>query len=291
MYSACQQLSTRQLQDMELLYQHCRQQDGGSPLFYPEHLLKKRSPQSNWLYTIDDSLYASASVFYFYDEACEISLLVHPDKRQQGIASELLRRLYPLLVQHQMQQLIFTLGAGSPHWPWLRDKGLLYKTSEYHMRRQGFEPHLIGERRIKVRRAKGTDLPHLCQIDSQCFNHRPEMLERYSLLLHDPRYALLVAQLGERVIGKAHINWQSNEAVLSDIGILPLYQKQGFGGELLASAIEKSLKEGCSVQSLSVETGNSHALALYQRFGFQTIEAFDYGELDILALERHLKPG
>ena len=289
MYASFPQLDHQLYQQVESLCKQCREQDGGTPLLYPNLLMQRRNSESNWLMIEHEQCVGMASVYYFYDEACEITLMVAPDHRKQGIATQLLKLLMPQLWQHGMKRLIFTVGTDSPYKSWLQEKGLTYLTSEYHMQREGYDPKLMGERELQVRPARRRDIEVLCQIDDQCFSHRPEMAERFASLINDAQYTLLVAEYNHKIIGKAHIHWQNNEAVLSDIAILPLYQGQGLGGELLASAIGKALKEGFNRQTLDVETTNAHALQLYKRYGFKTFDAHDYWQLSLTELEHWLR--
>lgn len=280
MYTALSQLSEPQYQQVLALAQRCKAQDGGVPILYPHLLQQYRNQDNTWLYQEAGQCFGFLSVYFFYDNACEITVMIDPKHRQQGHAHQLLSRISLRLQQRGIQTLIFTIGTQSPHAPWLKNKGLSYRASEYHMQREGYDPKLVGARKLHIRAAQPEDIDALCNIDAQCFSARPEMAARLSVLIHDAQYFIAVAEFDNTIIGKAHIYWKGSAAMLSDIAILPNFQGQGLGSELLASLISKCLKEGYSRQILDVETQNAHALKLYQQYGFATFDAHDYWDIE-----------
>lgn len=289
MIKTCAKLDPNQYQQFETLAQACRAHDHGQPLFYDHLLRQMRNPDSNLLLLQEKQLLGFASVYYFYDDACEIGLMIHPEHRKKGYAYQLLKASLPQLQNKKMETLIFTIGANSPSASFLKHLGLKYQTSEYHMRRSGYDPRFTGTQRISIRSAMEYDIPILCQIDTQCFHVRPEMSERFGRLIHESNYHILVAQYNHQVIGKAHIQWSSeNEATLSDIAILPLHQNKGYGGELLEASIQYSLQSGRSQQRLDVETSNASALNLYKRYGFESYDSHDYWDIERTELEKRL---
>ena len=290
MYSALSQLNHEQYQQIEELAQRCKEKEGGAPLLYSNLLLQSRNQESNWLFEDAQRCLGLASVYYFYDKACEITLMIDPSYRRQGHAKQLLARLMPQLQQRGMETLIFTMATQSPHSPWLQKKGFEYRTSEYRMQRDGYDPKLTGAHQLKITAAQPNDIEFLCQIDEQCFGVRPEMAERFSALIYDTNYSILIARLNNMAIGKAHIHWQNNAALFSDIAILPAFQGQGFGSELLAFLIETSLKEGFNRQVLDVETQNAHALKIYQQYGFKSYDSHEYWQIELKQLQSLLKP-
>lgn len=103
------------------------------------------------------------------------------------------------------------------------------------------------------------------------------------LLLADPSEAmilgylnrghLLVAELGGRTIGVAHLDPLSPADVeLKNLAVVEDLQGQGYGRRLLQAAADFSRAQG--YHRLVVGTGNSslHNLAFYQRAGFRLTE-------------------
>lgn len=263
----------KMVHDLALL---CRETDGGTPTFYNHLLLQKRPTDNNVFYFNDGELIGFLSVYFFYDDACEVSLIVHPQHRRKKIAKQLLHTIIPLLIAKEMVYLIFS-SPEAINERWLSKLGFSYRHGEYHMQRNSYEPILQHTQKMHIRKAVDTDIPNLCAIDEACFPQaQKDMFARFTHLLNDNCYSLFIASYNERVVGKAHIHWQSQEAIFSDIAILPQYQRQGLGGEMLVYCINHALSSGKKKLSLDVETSNRNALNLYLRHGFQIANVSDY---------------
>lgn len=156
------------------------------------------------------------------------------------------------------------------------------------MERISYEPILITASKLQIRKAEVKDIPILCALDEACFASQPvDMVSRFQLLLNDSNYTLILAMRDEEPIGKAHIHWQEHSTALSDIAILPQYQGQGFGGEMLAYCINHALMQGKHHLNLDVETSNQNALNLYRRCDFKTSNVCDYWIIPLEKLSLH----
>ncbi|WP_028388841.1 GNAT family N-acetyltransferase [Legionella fairfieldensis] len=270
------QLSATQLQAVDVLAALCHGTDGGLPALYRHILEQKRITDNNVLYFQENNLLGFLSVYFFYADACEVSILVAPTHRRQGIAKQLLRAILPLLTIKQITTLIFSTPPVINE-TWLTRLGFHYRHSEYHMQRQSYEPVLLTRQVLSIKKATPEDIPALCAIDERCFKEKQDnMPARFDNLLSEGNYTLLLAYHGEKAVGKAHIRWHAEETILSDIAILPSYQGQGWGGELLACCINHALMQGKTKLALDVETSNHNALNLYTRHGFKSVNATDY---------------
>lgn len=284
-----QQLTESQQQALIALSACCQLTDGGLPMLYHRLLLQKRDSENNILFYRNNDLLGFLSVYFFYEKACEISVMVTPTHRRQGIGRILLGAIIPLLDKKGMDTLIFSTPASIQN-TWLTKKGLIYQQSDYHMVRESFEPILISKPSLEIRKAELSDIDALCQLDTLCFpaDESSTSLERFHHLLKDNDYSVFIALMDNKVVGKAHIRWQENEAALSDIAITPLLQGQGLGGELLAFCINYALIQGEHCLSLDVETRNKNALSLYQKRGFQTKETHDYWQVSLKKIKKQL---
>ncbi|KTD24278.1 MULTISPECIES: GNAT family N-acetyltransferase [Legionella] len=282
------QLNPVQLDAVNQLASLCREVDGSTPPLYPHILEQKRLHDSNVLYFQDNTLVGFLSVYFFYADACEVSVIVAPSHRRQGIAKQLLRTIMPLLVAKQMNNLIFSTPE-AVNDEWLSRFGFIYHHSEYQMQRQSFEPILITKQILTVRKATEKDIPLLCHIDELCFPEEEDnMPVRFNTLLEENNYTILLAFRQGRAVAKAHIRWQEDSAILSDIAVLPKYQRQGLGSELLSYCINHALSRGTTTLVLDVETSNQNALNLYTRHGFKTINATDFWTIATQALHSFL---
>ncbi|WP_026069204.1 GNAT family N-acetyltransferase [Legionella tunisiensis] len=275
-------VSDTQLKSIDDLATLCRAADGGVPPLYRHLLIEKRATDNNVFYYQDSNLVGFLSVYFFYQDACEVSIIVDPTHRRQGIATQMLQSIMPLLLAKQINTVIFSTPA-ELNDKWLSKLGFHYQSSEYHMQRQSYEPILITRHNLTIRPATVADIPILSVIDEACFEaaKQTDMAARFNSLLEDANYIIFLASHQEKPVGKAHFRWQSDDVILSDIAILPAYQGQGWGSELLTWCINNALSHGKTNLVLDVETSNHNALNLYTRHGFKTKDANDYWTISI----------
>ncbi len=279
------QLNSRQLKDLNKLSQLCNKKDLGAPPVYAYILRQKRETKNAIFCYHGDKLIGFLSVYFFYEDACEVCLMVAPGFRRKGIAKRLLKAIKSLVLARGMEKLIFSttsaFGTG-----WLPIKGLVYQQSEYHMQRLTHEKQPIDIHKLTLREASIADLNILYELDLACFPKQAiDMNTRLTYLLTNPHCTILLAYNDDKIIGKAHIHKREGKINFSDIAIFPAFQKQGFGSELLAHCINRMIDAGKTEMVLDVEANNLGALNLYTRQGFNTTNSYDYwviGARDLL---------
>jgi ribosomal protein S18 acetylase RimI-like enzyme len=270
-------LNVQQLKDLNQLGAACRDTDGSIPNVYPYLLEQKRALPAGFLCYKKAQLVGFLSVFFFYEQAVEISVMVHPLFRRKGIGKELLSAMMPLLGTYNIKDALFTNPA-KKNDSWLKPLGFSYKHSEYNMMRHDLLPILeFNQPPLVFRDATHDDVAALSELDVLCFSKKqPESIVRIKNLLDDRKYKLYAAVHDGQVIGKAHLRWDTKGVTLSDIAITPKLQGKGLGSVLIAYCVNSALSEGESHISLDVETHNLRALELYKRLGFSIQNACDY---------------
>jgi len=295
------QLSPSQLAELDGLISACEQVDGGSPLCYL-HLLAAKRDKNNFLYyqqvvtpeptsadkpiLTKQSLIGFLGLFFFYEDACEVSLLVHPAHRRQGVARSLLMAAISVLSSKPIKRVIFSVPA-SLDATFLKQKGFELKGSEYQMTR-GIQPALISSDRLVIATATVDDIEQLVMMNEVCFEPDPYVTaNQFVYWLNDASYHLLVARYQGKIIGKAHLRHDKQGVTyFSDIAILPAFQKQGLGCELLAKSIHLAILEGATQCRLDVATDNaSNAVDLYLRNGFVIDVQHDYWVIPVALLK------
>lgn len=283
------QVDEKLLIKLDKLTAICNEYDKGIPTLYRHILTQKRDTESNGYYLQGEEMAGFISIYFFYANACEVSLMIDPNHRRQGLAKQLIKAMLPLFHARELEYVIFSTPS-TLHNHWLPVLGFSYQQTVYHMQRTGYEPILINKPRLSIRKATMDDLDMLCAIDHQCFSESAmSMPSRFINLFDDDNYSLFVAALDQQIIGKAHIRWESDMAVFSDIAIVPKFQRQGLGGELLCFCINQSLTNGKSIIALDVETTNRNALDLYLRHGFKITYEHDYWSIPLKRLEAVIK--
>lgn len=99
----------------------------------------------------------------------------------------------------------------------------------------------------------------------------------------------LVAQLDQQTIGMAFAKAPSSEGIayLSQLYVLPEYQQQGIGCDLLGE-IETSFS-GAKLLRLGVDAKNVKAVGFYERFGYRNTNIrLQEGGMEALVFEKQL---
>ncbi len=269
------QLNKQELDLLRALAADCYTVDKGLPVIYYSLLEKVRAPEFTILCFVKNTLIGFLSAYFFSENTCEITLLVSPSYRRQGYGQQLLFALIPSLQDLGLHQLIFSMPAAI-NKNWLTSLGFRYEHSEYQMLRQDLKPMVSETKKLTFQEAEEKDIAALIAIDSACFPSTMAMQAHFKRMLEDPTYTLIMASYKEKIIAKAHIHWQAKETVLSDIAVLPSYQKQGLGSELLTHCINQVLEKEHIKLTLQVEESNSNAVNLYLRHGFSITNTIDF---------------
>lgn len=289
MLSTTNQLNEKQFKNLKDLITVCKKTDGSVPNLYLHLLTQPRALPSIALYYEKEQLAGLLSVYFFYEDAVEVAVLIHPEARRKGIARQLLQEILPIVVEHGYFKLIFSCPAHLND-RWLSALGFSYQHSEYYMERHNLNPLLDHQKQLSFRIATFADIPQLCLLDEACFHKTNAELEpRFQHILSERDYQIVLAFEQDQLIGKAHLRWQENGATLSDIAVFPEKQGKGLGTALITHCINYALSEGKPHLNLDVETHNQKALELYTRLGFLTQNACDYWTIEVSQLAKLLK--
>lgn len=271
-------LDEKQYEDFLTLKKACYDFDKGVPAIYPHIMNAPRLIPTHGLYYHKKQLVAFIGIYFFYEDACEMTLMVHPKWRGKGLARELIQQMMPILLAYGMKELIFT-SPDSFQESWKKDTRFVYDHSEYKMsldlRRWKLPLHI--ETPLSIKKSSLDDIPILHHIDKSSFARcHPENEHRLTNMLSDDNYVIFLGYLDDKPIGKSHIHWQNREAVFSDIAVLPEHQHKGYGKTLILYCLQEAKKKNCKRAILDVETHNKRALTLYTSLGFSLYNSCDY---------------
>jgi len=119
-----------------------------------------------------------------------------------------------------------------------------------------------------VRTASEADVPAILEVDAACF----EPFWRYDRRLLD-RFCdsgeLSLIERDGRCLGYTLVTVHRDSAVLGRLCVDTSFRRQGVGTRLLDSAIDRAVGAGARYLTLSTQTGNEIALALYRSAGFR----------------------
>jgi mycothiol synthase len=201
----------------------------------------------------------------------ELSLVVHPDSRGQGIGRDLLESaLSPDPVRawsHGDHPAAAALAASH---------GFERFRELWVMRRDMAEP-LPPYDGSRVRSYLDSDAEEVVRVNAAAFAHHPEqgsmdaanLAERTAQPWFDPA-GLLVAPDGDRLLGFHWTKQHSRDlGEVYVVGIDPAAQGQGLGKLLTLAGLHHLRGRGVSEVLLYVESDNAPAIAVYSGLGFR----------------------
>lgn len=131
---------------------------------------------------------------------------------------------------------------------------------------------LIGHSMIIIRQATAGLIPSMVAIEKAIYGFVPWDNNAFEVELRHKRRLYLVAQDKEngQVLGFAGLSINDYEADshVTNIGVLPSFQRQGLGSKLFDILMMVSRKCGMKTMSLEVRRSNIEAQSLYERLGF-----------------------
>ena len=285
-----QQLDQASLKALKSLLSICQKEDGYTIPVYPHLLAKHRSGPASLLYYDEDRLVAFLAVFHFHADACEIALLVDPAHRQQGLA----KALWSIMLSsiHTLRPLPQHLIISTPNHcnqTALKQHGFSFEHSEYDMENVNKTPRTPRHTSLTIRPAEYADLKELCLIDKACFHaNRQHPEHRFTCALDNPNIHIFIAEHEKHIIGQVHLTFEETQVRLTDLAVLPTWQKQGFGHMLIDHSLNYAYNHNQYRVILVVAAHNKHALKLYQNLGFKIYNAVDYYKLDLTNFKQNL---
>jgi ribosomal protein S18 acetylase RimI-like enzyme len=127
---------------------------------------------------------------------------------------------------------------------------------------------------LRVRRAAASDLDDLVALELRSFSSDRLSRAQYRRHLDSDSALVLVAGSGDRhCLGSAVLFFRKGSAVarLYSLATRPEARGQGVGAALLEAAAAAARRRGSRALRLEVRTGNTAAIALYERDGFHQI--------------------
>jgi len=122
--------------------------------------------------------------------------------------------------------------------------------------------------KVRIEAVHPEKIDEIVAIENDCMPVpwlRQDLLE--CALAKDKLY--LCAIVDNRVVGYAGL-WQTLlEGHITNIAVLPPFQRKGIGSLLLSRLIDAGISRGITKFILEVRESNHAAISLYERFGFQ----------------------
>jgi len=287
MLNANTQLNTHELAALHDLQAACKIADGYTIPIHSTILTAKRRYASNLWFEEKGQWIGFLSIYFFYDEGCELALMVRPSHRQQGIATRLLQHIIPLLVETKTNFLMISTPA-KPVSSWFESRGLTHEYTEYRFSWNARTPLPMQTEMSPITFVKATpsDSAALLAINKMVFEPPFATEANFENILRNPEYTIWLAMIGQQIVGKVHLYWEHEQGTLMDLAVLPSHQKQGIGRKLVIHALQETISRKKKRICLDVDAKNIAAINLYTQLGFNIENVCDYWKLFLTFLKK-----
>lgn len=125
--------------------------------------------------------------------------------------------------------------------------------------------------RVDIRNMVQADCKAVYEIETLCFSDTSWTLEDFNdALSADSQYYFVAEQEG-RIVGFAALYVMIDCGDLVNIAVHPAYRRQGISHRLMEILLETARKLALQYITLEVRIGNTAAIHLYEKHGFQKI--------------------
>ncbi|HMA38413.1 MAG TPA: GNAT family N-acetyltransferase [Chloroflexia bacterium] len=220
------------------------------------------------------------------DEEPEVCGMVHPAQRRRGIGRALLAAAIAETQRRGGPTLILICEAASATGQaFVATTGAPLSLAEYHMELDApatSEPPAPADAAIQLQRASAADLDDLVRITVAAFGDaEASTRRRIAADLQGAQEEFYLARLGGTPIGSLKLVMGDGWAGIYGFGVLPEYQGQGRGRQILETAIRQLRAGGRPRITLEVESTNAPAHRLYAALGFRVTTTYGYYTLTI----------
>ena len=212
---------------------------------------------------------------YADDEDVEVSILVDPSHRREGIARAMYRSFEKEMASYPIRSVTFQTERvfldGHPdlarHW------GLIENEETETWLGRDRTPYVLESRSdVKVLLAEPSYLEEITQLHHQAFSDAEETLEvsrRYiTEALKDSDGLLYILLKEGQVIGVCTVDLSGNSNYLYGLAVAEAYRGQGYGSYLAKSVVNQFIAENDKSFQIAVEDDNIGAKRLYEKIGF-----------------------
>ena len=212
---------------------------------------------------------------YADDEDVEVSILVDPSHRREGIARAMYRSFEKEMAYYPIRSVTFqTERVFLDHHPDLASHwGLVEDEETETWLGRDRTPYALDSRSdVKVLLAEPSYLDEIAQLHHQAFSDAEETLEvsrRYITEALEDSDSLLYILLKEgQVIGVCTVDLSGNSNYLYGLAVAEAYRGQGYGSYLAKSVVNQLIAQNDKSFQIAVEDSNVGAKRLYEKIRF-----------------------
>ncbi|MFT4143170.1 MAG: GNAT family N-acetyltransferase [Mobilitalea sp.] len=228
-------------------------------------------------------------------EQLEITGMVHPQYRRQGIFTELYQEVLKECRRRKVSNFLLLCDKESlPGQSFIKKINAVFKNSEFEMylnKEIVFNEELLCG--ITFQKATNEDALEVEKQNRIYFSDHPSCLEaegtdaaansediQEELLLpeEEEKRGLLIylAKKNGKIVGKVHLQVNTLVGGIYGVGVYPEYRGKGYGRAVLLFAVQEFKRRNVEQVVLQVSAVNPTALGLYQSCGFCITSTMDY---------------
>lgn len=254
-------------------------------------MLKNRSPLQNndFLCYEDDKLIGFLGLYDIQEQCQEIEItgMVHPDYRRQGIFKELFENAKQKCADLKAERILLVSERSiSAAAAFVKSTGAKYYNSEFSMLFNDGSVPKYPQAGINLRNPLNKDDRNLSRLDKLCFGYGLAGDEDGTVhtdgddAVSNSYSTTLIAELDDTFIGKIGLMKENGKGYIFGFAVEQELRGKGYGREILSLALSKLLSEGIEEVLLEVAVKNDRALLLYKSCGFKEITVYDYHILE-----------
>ena len=275
MIIARNKLSPKELSEAKVLINCCQKYDGTYREPYLSNMLNfDPNMPAFFLYYEKGELVGLLTV-YADDQDVEVTILVHPDHRHQGIARALFTSFERETVSFSIRSVTFQTERVflDRHPDFVSNWGLVEDEDTETWLGKDRKPYpLANVSNFEVLLADSSFQEQISQLKFQAFSEEHEsreVVDRYvAEALKDPESRLYILLKNDQVIGTCTVDLSTNTNYFYGLAIAELERGKGYGSYLAKSLVNQLIEQNDKEFQIAVEDSNVGAKRLYEKIGF-----------------------
>jgi len=276
---ALKDYSENVVNEVHYLEQICKKHDNlkGS-IFVDTTMNFNQQMNSIFLMYDGNQLISLLTMFVPTQNEAEITALTLPSHRSKGYFKQLLSKSCEELIKYGIPEILFVVESQS-----MTGKQVIshlaaqYDFTEYSMRLDHRHYVPLSKNRLTYLNPSEEDLTRLIQTSMKIFEDSYEeaqgiIMNIFQSVTRDTYLGILKGE----IIGMGSSSRDGDEVSIFGFGITPEFRSKGYGQDLLHLIVEQLIQSGIREIVIEVDSNNSHAFNLYQKFGFQIEAAYEY---------------
>ena len=281
---AKQTLTPGEIAEISRLIDICNEYDGLRMRIGLEMLRDRPGDETNdFLYYVDGQLVGYLEAESYGRKEKELTGMVHPDFRRQGIFTTLFTAAKEELQQRGVQKLIFVCEHKSESGrAFLATTGAELAYAEHEMWLGTFHERGRRTEGLSMRRAYTGDIDSIVSLLATDSGNFEGVKEWVTGVMGKPdEFWFFLATLNGQLLGTVRLDFMEEVIGIYAFEVRLGYRGLGYGREMLEQLIHIAKAESNKPIMLDVETDNTNAIGLYLSCGFEVKTTYDYYELSL----------